>query len=187
LNDFASIVLAERLSKLIQLKQRGCSDRHDCWTDHRAWVGYIQMNRPMCLTQRGLRQSLDRPCRARPADPVPGRGGPERRRRPRPDGTGSGSRAAFAACQRCSGRRGRASPSGRGGADGATVCKGHPRWPCHKRAIHSGPDRFRADNHEQRQSFLDLRRSPSSQVIAAPDLALGARGHRPTSMSGNPP
>src|SRR5215211_1941652 len=24
-----------------------------------------------------------RPCRARPADPVPGRGGPERRRRPR--------------------------------------------------------------------------------------------------------
>jgi hypothetical protein len=31
----------------------------------------------------------DLPCRARPADPVPGRGGPERRRRPRPDGTGT--------------------------------------------------------------------------------------------------
>jgi hypothetical protein len=35
------------------------------------------------------RSRLDRPCRARPADPVPGRGGPERRRRPRPDGTGA--------------------------------------------------------------------------------------------------
>ncbi len=31
---------------------------------------------------------LDWPCRARPADPIPDRGGPERRRRPRPDGTG---------------------------------------------------------------------------------------------------
>jgi len=31
----------------------------------------------------------DRPCRARPADPDPARGGPERRRRPRPDGTGA--------------------------------------------------------------------------------------------------
>jgi hypothetical protein len=31
----------------------------------------------------------DRSCRARPADPVPDRGGPERRRRPRPAGTGA--------------------------------------------------------------------------------------------------
>jgi hypothetical protein len=35
-----------------------------------------------------LQGEMDRPCRARPADPAPGRGGPERRRRPRPDGTG---------------------------------------------------------------------------------------------------
>jgi hypothetical protein len=56
------------------------------------------MNRPMCLTQRGLRQSLDRPCRARPAHLVPGRGGPERRRRPRPDGTGTPS--LLTACSR---------------------------------------------------------------------------------------
>ena len=31
----------------------------------------------------------DWPCHARPADPVAGRGGPDRRRRPRPDGTGT--------------------------------------------------------------------------------------------------
>jgi hypothetical protein len=32
-------------------------------------------------------RGLHRSCRARPADPTPGRGGPERRRRPRPDET----------------------------------------------------------------------------------------------------
>jgi hypothetical protein len=32
---------------------------------------------------------FDRPCRARPTDPVPGRGGSEHRRRPRPNGTGA--------------------------------------------------------------------------------------------------
>jgi hypothetical protein len=52
----------------------------------------------------------------------------------------------------------------------------HPRRPCHKRAIHSGPERSGADNHGQPLSRLDLRRSPSSQVTAAPDLALGAGG-----------
>jgi hypothetical protein len=39
-----------------------------------------------CLAQTG--RGCDRPCRARPADPVPSRGGLERRRRPRPNGTG---------------------------------------------------------------------------------------------------
>jgi hypothetical protein len=37
----------------------------------------------------GMGRGRDRPCRTRPADSVPGRGGPERRRRPRPDGTGT--------------------------------------------------------------------------------------------------
>jgi hypothetical protein len=39
-------------------------------------------------SRRSMGEALHRPCRARPADPVPGRGGPERRRRPRPDGIG---------------------------------------------------------------------------------------------------
>jgi hypothetical protein len=38
---------------------------------------------------------LHRPCRARPADPVPGRGGPERRRRPPPDGAETPTGAAL--------------------------------------------------------------------------------------------
>jgi hypothetical protein len=79
-------------------------------------------------------------------------------------------------CPRGGGHRRRASPSGRGGANDATVYEGHPRWPCHKRAIHSSPERSRADNHGQPRSSLHLRRSPSSQVAAAPDLALGAGG-----------
>ena len=64
----------------------------------------------------------------------------------------------------------------RGGANDAAVCEGHPRWPCHHRAIHSGPERSRADNHGQPRSSLDLRRSPPSQVTAAAELALGAGG-----------
>jgi hypothetical protein len=76
--------------------------------------------------------------------------------------------------------RGRASPSGRGRANGATVCDGHPRWPCHKRAIHSGSGRYRADNHGQPRSDLDLRCSPPSQVAAAAELALGAGGRSVT-------
>ena len=47
-----------------------------------------------------------------------------------------------------------------------------PEWPCHQRAIHSGPDRSRADNHGQHPSALDLRCSLASQVTTAPDLAL---------------
>jgi hypothetical protein len=48
--------------------------------------------------------------------------------------------------------------------------------PCHYRAIHSGHDRSRADNHGQRHGALDLRRFPTSQVTTSPDLALGAGG-----------
>jgi hypothetical protein len=55
--------------------------------------------------------------------------------------------------------------------------QGRPQRPCHKRAIHSSPERSRADNHGQRQSCCDLRRSPPSQVTIWPDLALGAGGH----------
>jgi hypothetical protein len=81
-------------------------------------------------------------------------------------------------CPRGGGHRGRASPSGRGGANGATACEGHPRWPCHKRAIHSGPEQSRADNHGQPRSSLDLHHSLPSQITAAPELALGAGGRR---------
>jgi hypothetical protein len=46
-------------------------------------------------------------------------------------------------------------------------------------ACHSQrPDRFRADNHGQRHGALDQRRSPSSQVTTAPELALGAGGRQ---------
>jgi hypothetical protein len=44
------------------------------------------------------------------------------------------------------------------------------------RAIHSGPERFPADNHGQRQSLFDLHRSLPPQVTILPDLALGAGG-----------
>jgi hypothetical protein len=50
------------------------------------------------------------------------------------------------------------------------------RRPCHPRAIPSGPDRSRVDNHGQPRSSLDLRRSPSPQVTILADLALQARG-----------
>jgi hypothetical protein len=50
---------------------------------------------------------------------VPGRGGPERRRRPRPDGTGRAAASPPGSCPRDGGHRGRASPFGRGGANGA--------------------------------------------------------------------
>jgi hypothetical protein len=52
-----------------------------------------------------------------------------------------------------------------------------PRRPCHKRAIHSSPERSRADNHGQPRSSLDLRRSHPRRCPAATDLALGAGGH----------
>ena len=46
-----------------------------------------------------------------------------------------------------------------GGANNATGYLGSSSRPCHKRAIHSGLDRSRADNHGQHQTSLDLRRS----------------------------
>jgi hypothetical protein len=62
------------------------------------------------------------------------------------------------------------------GANGTRDIQGHPRQPCHQRAIHNGPDRSRAVNHGQRHSDLNLRRSPSSQVTILADPALGAGG-----------
>jgi hypothetical protein len=73
---------------------------------------------------------------------------------------------------------GRASPNGYGEPTARPGYRHHPRPPCHKCAIHSGPDRSRADNHGQQRSSLDLRRSPPSQVTAAAELALGAGGRR---------
>ena len=75
------------------------------------------------------------------------------------------------------GHRGRASLFAQGGANGPTVWEGPPRWSCHKRAIHSSPERSRADNHGQHEGGLDLRRSLPSQVRNMADLALGAGGH----------
>jgi hypothetical protein len=98
--------------------------------------------------------------------------------RPRPDGTEGRCRAAFAACQRCGGHRGRTSPYDQAGSQRHDRLPGQPDRPCHYRAIHKSPERSRADNHGQRQRGLDQRRSPSSQVTAEPDLALGAGGRR---------
>jgi hypothetical protein len=60
---------------------------------------------------------------------------------------------------------------GRAGTYTAGPHECRPRPPCHYRAIHSGLDRSPADNHGQRHSDLDLRRSPPSQVTDRPDLA----------------
>jgi hypothetical protein len=51
---------------------------------------------------------------------------------------------------------------------------GCPTRPCHKRAIHSGLDRSRADNNGQRKGGLDLQSSSPSQVMIPPELALQA-------------
>jgi hypothetical protein len=59
---------------------------------------------------------------------------------------------------------------------GASRFRCHPRRPCHWRAIHSGLDRSRADNHGQRRSSIDLRGVTPLQVTIAADLALGAGG-----------
>jgi hypothetical protein len=84
--------------------------------------------------------------------------------------------AAFANEARAAG--GRASPCGRAGAHTARPHERRPRPPCHYRAIHSGLDRSPADNHGQRHSDLDLRRSPPSQVTDRPNPALQAGGRR---------
>jgi hypothetical protein len=63
--------------------------------------------------------------------------------------------------------------------------RGHPHWPCHKRAIHSGPDRSRADNYGQRRSGRDLHRSLPAQAEILPDLALQASGHGGRSRPSN--
>jgi hypothetical protein len=46
------------------------------------------------------------------------------------------------------------------------------------RAMHSGPDRSRPDNHGQHHSGCHLRRSPIPKVTTPPDLALQAGGQR---------
>jgi hypothetical protein len=61
-------------------------------------------------------------------------------------------------------------------------CRAHerrPRWSCHYRAIHSGPDRSPADTHGQCHGCLNLRPSFPPQVTALSDLALqqGSRVH----------
>jgi hypothetical protein len=74
----------------------------------------------------GRRAGRDRPCRVRPANSVPGRGGLECRRHQRPNGTGDGCRAAFVACLQCGGCRGWASPTVK---VGARSCRCPGLWP----------------------------------------------------------
>jgi hypothetical protein len=62
----------------------------------------------------------------------------------------------------------------------AARCKPRPpRRPCHERAIHSGPDRSRADNHGQHHRSLDLRRSPLPESEVARTGFASRRRPRP--------
>jgi hypothetical protein len=61
------------------------------------------------------------PCGARPTDPVPGCGGPERWRRPRPDGTGATPKAS-------AGSSATSGPRASGRQRTATVTRGLPSW-----------------------------------------------------------
>jgi hypothetical protein len=134
------------------------------------------------------------PHRARKADPVPGRGGQERRRRRSSrshKGVGpvrtpqSNCRGACRPCQRDRRPRGRAHPVVKG--DGLTLWSSwYPHWqalrtssssavplPRHSqqsRPVPSGQSRI------THPTGLDLRHFPSSQVTTAPDLALQAGG-----------
>jgi hypothetical protein len=73
---------------------------------------------------------------------------------------------------------GRASPNGRLGTYTSKPHERRPRRPCHYRAIHTGHGRSRADNHGQRHTDRDLRRSLCPQIAILPDLALQAGGRR---------
>ena len=94
----------------------------------------------------------------------------QRPMRPRPDGIGKSCRAVCNGLPCSRGYLGRLSPYGQGGPSRDRLTKA-VLGPCHYRAIHSGHDRSRADNHGQRHGALDLRRSPSSQVTTSPNLA----------------
>jgi hypothetical protein len=66
---------------------------------------------------------------------------------------------------------GRTSPAVEVGTVSSTLCQGRPRRPCHQRAIHTSPERSRADNHGQRHGGLDLAGSLPLQVAILADLA----------------
>ena len=53
---------------------------------------------------------------------------------------------------------------------------GHPRQPCHYRAIHNGRERSQEDTHGQSHGRHYLRRSFSYQVATLPDLAWQVSG-----------
>jgi hypothetical protein len=84
----------------------------------------------------------------------------QRPMRPRPDGIGKSCRAVCNGLPCSRGYLGRLSPYGQGGPSSDRHTK-VVLGPCHYRAIHSGHDRSRADNHGQRHGALDLRRSPN--------------------------
>jgi hypothetical protein len=67
---------------------------------------------------------------------------------------------------------GLASPIARGVPSREGLSQGRAHRPCHQRAIHTGHDRSRADNHGQHHSGHNLRRSPFPVVTITLDLAL---------------
>jgi hypothetical protein len=110
-------------------------------------------------------QRRDRPCRARPADPVPGRGGPERRRRPRPDGTGPLVRAGSVAHRD---RRG---------------TSGHQRSPTSKRS--GRPTSLQLKQLAQRQpaNQIVVPKVGGSSPLGHPPLSRGSGRSGPTQIS----
>jgi hypothetical protein len=69
-------------------------------------------------------------------------------------------------------------PSPEGVPSREGLSQGRAHRPCHYRAIHTGNDRSRADNHGQHHSGHYLRRSPFPVVTITLDLALGTGSRR---------
>ena len=84
----------------------------------------------------------------------------QRPMRPRPDSIGKNCRAVCNGLPMQPWLPRTVSPYGQGGPSSDRHTK-VVLGPCHYRAIHSGHDRSRADNHGQRHGALDLRRSPN--------------------------
>jgi hypothetical protein len=80
------------------------------------------LEEPVHTNRGGWVEGWISPCGARPTDPVPGCGGPERWRRPRPDGTGATPKAS-------AGSSATSGPRASGRQRTATVTRGLPSWP----------------------------------------------------------
>jgi hypothetical protein len=86
-------------------------------------------------------------------------------------------------CPRGGAHRGRASPYGQGGAKGRVRYPASSRRPCHKRAIHSSPERSPSDNHGQPRTTTEQPRPAPFAILAGDSSArtgFGSRGHGST-------